>query len=119
LSTPFSRSLLPAVTLDQLAAEPARATALSATARATLLAQAFAVVGALAAPSLPDSRAPIEDRILDVPEVAHRMKVSQDYVYRHAAEWPFTIRRGRKLGFSQVGLLEYLRRIQEKVLASR
>jgi hypothetical protein len=79
----------------------------------------LAVVGALAAPALIDFPVPREDRILDVPEAAARLNVSLDYVYRHASGWPFTIRRGRKLGFSELGLVEYLRCIQDKVLAIR
>jgi hypothetical protein len=98
----------PAPTLDQLAAEPEQAASLPSETRAALLARALAVVGALAAPALTGTPTPREDRILDVPEVARRMNVSQDYVYRHAAEWPFTVRRGRKLGFSEVGLIDYI-----------
>jgi hypothetical protein len=29
-------------------------------------------------------------------------------VYRHHRQWPFTVRRGRKLGFSEQGLTDYL-----------
>jgi hypothetical protein len=50
------------------------------------------------------------DRLLSVAEAACRLAVSQDYVYRHAAEWSFTVRRGRKLGFSEQGLAAHLRR---------
>jgi hypothetical protein len=57
--------------------------------------------------------ATIEDRVLDVPEAARRLNVSNDYVYRHASEWPFTVRRGRKLGFSARGLADHLRRQQQ------
>ena len=99
-------------TLDDLATAPGRAVVLPADARATLLAKALAVVGALAAPALPGPSPPREDQILDVLEVARRMNVSQDYVYRHASEWPFTVRRGRELGFSELGLIDYLQRQQ-------
>jgi hypothetical protein len=106
--TPIRPAAVPS--LDQLARDPGQAASLPAAVRGSLLAQALAVVGALAAPVLTQSPAPCENRILGVPEVAHRMNVSRDYVYRHASEWPFTVRRGRKLGFSGVGLIAYLHR---------
>ena len=67
-------------TLDELAADPARAAKVSAEVRVTLLARAMAVVGALAAPALAGPPpAPRDDRLLDVPEVARRLAVSEDY----------------------------------------
>ncbi len=61
----------------------------------------------------------IADRLLDVREAARRLDVCTDYVYRHAAGWSFTVRNGRKLGFSEHGLTEYLRGRQEQPLDSR
>ncbi len=99
-------------TLDSIAHEPALAVPLPPEARAALLAQALAVVGALAAaPILTLAGAgSTEDRVLDVAETARRLDVSQDFVYRNHGRWPFTIRRGRKLGFSEQGLADHLRR---------
>lgn len=50
------------------------------------------------------------DELLDVAEVARRLHVSSDFVYRAAPRWPFTRRQGRKLLFSSTGLDSYLRR---------
>lgn len=103
--------------LDDLARDPAAAIHLRPEARAELLARALAVVGALAAPAVTGNGvapAPREDRILDVAETARRLNVSSDYLYRNSERLPFTVRRGRKLGFSEHGLGEYLRREQER-----
>lgn len=45
--------------------------------------------------------APAPDELVDVKEVARRLKVSTDHVYDHADEYPFTVREGRKLLFPQ------------------
>lgn len=104
-----------APTLDEIAHDPGRAAGLLTEERARLLARALAVVGALAAPAVShNGSAPAEDRLLDVEETARRLGVSTDYVYRHHSTWPFTVRRGRKLGFSEQGLADYLRREQER-----
>lgn len=50
------------------------------------------------------------DVLLEVPEAAHRLGVSPDYLYRHSKKFPFTRREGRKLLFSSAGLDSYLRR---------
>ena len=44
------------------------------------------------------------DRLIDVPEAAARLGVSERYVYDHHHEWTFTRRIGRKLRFSEQGL---------------
>jgi excisionase family DNA binding protein len=48
------------------------------------------------------------DRLLTVADVAERLAVAEDYVYRHADGWPFTRRVGRLLRFSASGLAEWL-----------
>jgi excisionase family DNA binding protein len=50
------------------------------------------------------------DQLLEVPEAAHRLGVSPDYVYRHSKQFPFTRREGRKLLFSSSGLDSYLKK---------
>jgi excisionase family DNA binding protein len=52
------------------------------------------------------------DELLGVPEAARRLGVSEDYLYRHASEYPFTRRQGRKLLFSAHGIDRYIK--QEK-----
>lgn len=45
--------------------------------------------------------------LLDVRDVAARLRVSCDYVYRHARDWPFTRRVGRALRFEADGLARW------------
>jgi len=49
------------------------------------------------------------DELLDVDTAAERLGVSQDYLYRHAEEYPFTRRQGRRLLFSALGIDKYIR----------
>jgi excisionase family DNA binding protein len=56
----------------------------------------------------PAVQAPNEN--LEVPEAAHRLGVSPDYLYRNSKKFPFTRRIGRKLLFSSAGLDSYLKR---------
>jgi predicted DNA-binding transcriptional regulator AlpA len=50
------------------------------------------------------------DELLEVPEAAHRLGVSPDFVYRNHKKYTFTRREGRKLLFSSAGLDAYLRK---------
>ena len=49
------------------------------------------------------------DELLAVPEAARRLGVSEDYLYRHSREYPFTRRQGRKLLFSAQGIDRQIR----------
>jgi hypothetical protein len=49
------------------------------------------------------------DESLDVDAAANRLGVSKDYLYRHAEEYPFTRREGRKLKFSALGIDRHIR----------
>jgi excisionase family DNA binding protein len=49
------------------------------------------------------------DSLLDAKQAAERLRTSQDYLYRHAARLPFTVRIGRRLRFSAQGLDRYIR----------
>ena len=63
------------------------------------------------APAVEPVRTPVDqgDRLLTVEEVATRLGVDEQWVYRHAAEWDFTRRLGRRtLRFSEAGLRDYL-----------
>jgi hypothetical protein len=105
-----------APSLDRLAENPGLVMELPGNVRAVLLARAMAVIGALSAPAVANGpAAPVEDRLLDVRETARRLAVSPDYVYRHHPEWPFTVRRGRKIGFSERGLGVYLEQRQNSL----
>lgn len=58
------------------------------------------------------NQAPQPDRLLTADEVATRLNISTDYVYRHAKQYPFMIRQGRRVRFSQAGLERYLKQRQ-------
>jgi predicted DNA-binding transcriptional regulator AlpA len=103
-------------TLDELAAEPARASTLppavlqallcrSATVQ-TILLGALMTASARTADSVSD---PPEDTLLDVTEAAKRLATSPDWLYRHANRLPFTVRNGRQLRFSSEGIARYIR----------
>ncbi len=49
------------------------------------------------------------DRRLNVEEAASKLGTSRDWLYRHARSLPFTVRIGRTLGFSELGIERYLR----------
>ena len=49
------------------------------------------------------------DRLLDAKETARRMGVSLDYIYKHAEEFPFAVKEGRRVLFSERSLEQYLR----------
>ena len=48
------------------------------------------------------------DELLDVPEAARRLGISEDYLYRHHKDFPFTRHMGRKLLFSLRGIEKYI-----------
>jgi hypothetical protein len=50
----------------------------------------------------------VHDERLDVAAAAERLGVSPDYLYRHAEEYPFTRRQGRKLLFSALGIEKHI-----------
>lgn len=52
------------------------------------------------------------DRLLTAEEVAERLNVKLGFIYRNARTYPFTIRQGRYVRFSEVGLERYLRQRQ-------
>jgi excisionase family DNA binding protein len=49
------------------------------------------------------------DELLSVEVAAERLGVSRDYLYRHAQDYPFTRRQGRKLLFSAHGIEKHIR----------
>jgi predicted DNA-binding transcriptional regulator AlpA len=53
---------------------------------------------------------PRPNRLLAVEEAAPRLGMSQSYLYKHADEFPFTVRQGARLKFSEAGLEDYIRR---------
>lgn len=104
-------------TLDDLVADPTRATGLQRGAIQALLHRCVGVqtvlLGALAAsePSRDDSQ---PDRLLDVTAAATRLGTSRDWLYHHARQLPFTVRQGRLLRFSSHGIDRYIRNRQAR-----
>ena len=49
------------------------------------------------------------DRLLDVEEAARKLGKSKDHLYRHAGDYPFTVRDGRSLRFSEQGIEKFIR----------
>ena len=52
---------------------------------------------------------PEHDELINVPEAARRLGISEDYLYSHHREYPFTRRQGRKLLFSALGIERHIR----------
>jgi predicted DNA-binding transcriptional regulator AlpA len=52
----------------------------------------------------------VEDRLLDVKGAAERLGVSTSQMYRTADDFPFTIRTGRTLRFSSLGISRWIER---------
>src|SRR5215470_16577978 len=99
---------LPEVTLDQIAAHPATAEKISQMDATALLARLAVVQSVLTTRLLTivvdgqEQATGLEpDRLLTVEQAAERLRVSSDWLYRHADQLPFTIRVGtRHLRFS-------------------
>jgi hypothetical protein len=52
------------------------------------------------------------DRLLTAKEVAERLNVTTGFVYRNARSYPFMVRQGRYLRFSNHGLEQYIKKRQ-------
>ena len=49
------------------------------------------------------------DRLLNAKEAAAKLGLSADRLYRHSSTFPFTVRIGRQLRFSEAGIERYIR----------
>lgn len=57
-----------------------------------------------------DAQAENGDRLLDVREAKAKLGVTEDWLYRHANQLPFTVRVGKKqVRFSDAGIDRYIR----------
>jgi excisionase family DNA binding protein len=65
---------------------------------------------AIARLSVPTHTPSESDQLLSVEDAAKRLSISEDYLYRHGKEFPFTRRVGRRLLFSSAGIDRYLER---------
>ena len=105
---------VPVPTLNDLAAHPERASEISPATAGALLARLAGVQTALLARLLAPSgnaseAALVEDRLLTASEAAAQLGHSRDWIYRHAARLPFTVRTGRDVRFSAAGLARWIR----------
>src|SRR5512140_3286105 len=50
-----------------------------------------------------------EDRLICIEEAAAILGKTKDWLYRHADSLPFTVREGRLLRFSNIGIQKYIR----------
>lgn len=102
-------------TLDDLAADPTRATALPPAVLQALLCQCTTLqttlLGALlsAAATRTGQAAEEPDSLIDVAAAAERLGVSKDWLYHHAHQLPFRVQQGRLLRFSTAGIARYIR----------
>lgn len=60
------------------------------------------------------SAATATDCLLDVADAAELLGMAEDTLYRKAKSLPFTVREGRSLRFSKVGIERYIRSRQGK-----
>ena len=50
------------------------------------------------------------DRLLAVNQAAEKLGVKADWLYRHHRDYGFTVRHGKLLRFSEIGIDEYIRK---------
>jgi predicted DNA-binding transcriptional regulator AlpA len=56
-----------------------------------------------------NGKPPAPDVLLDVETAAKRLATTEDWLYRHARQLPFTVRQGRSVRFSSAGIERYIR----------
>ena len=102
--------------LEEIADSPALASQLSFEVVEALLGKNAVVQSVLVSRLLALRAQPIQaahsadgDRLLDVEEASRKLGKSKDYLYRHASDYPFTVRDGRSLRFSDQGIEKFIR----------
>jgi hypothetical protein len=100
-------------TLADLAAQPERVNDLAPGQARAYLAQLVPLQSALLARAFArDGSGSRGDRLLSVKEAAAKLGQSLHYVYKHADAFPFVVRNGRALRFSEVGMERWIREQQ-------
>lgn len=94
-------------TVDQLIADPGRIQDLPGTVVQHILIQLTALLPLLVAKSQSAPEKTPEDRLLGIDEAAAILEMSRDRLYRH--DYPFTIRDGGLLRFSNNGIQRYIK----------
>lgn len=107
--------------LDEIAADPTRATTLPPAVAEALQIKCLLVLNALWGRCLA-ARATVDtasepDRLLDVDAAAERLGMSKGWLYRHAKQLPFRVPQGRLLRFSSHGIDRYIRTRQGRMPA--
>jgi predicted DNA-binding transcriptional regulator AlpA len=103
--------------LEDLVADPEKVRVLEAHTTRVLSAQAIVALNVLCAHEIQllRSEAPEHrktrrgEHLLGVKEAAQKFGVKADWLYRHHKEPPFTVRCGRLLRFSELGMDEFIR----------
>lgn len=101
--------------LDDLAADPSKATGLPSDTLAELLDRVSVLhsrlQAALTAQLLADRVLSRQgaDHLLKVGEAAPRLGMTEEYLYDHADDYPFTVRRGRQVRFSEHGIERWIK----------
>lgn len=113
---PTNPGTVPVPTLDTLSRDLSQAASLSTNVRAGLIAQAAAVVAALGAGLADQGGDSPPDRLITVKEASSRLGLTEDYLYRHARDFPFFVQPNgaRAVRFSERGIERYLRQQQQQ-----
>ena len=103
--------------LEELVADPWQVSVLDAHTARVLRTQAIAALNVLNGHDLDITRAEIEghgqqqrDRLLNIDQTAEKLGRKKDWLYRHHRELAFTVRHGKPLRFSELGIEEYIRK---------
>jgi len=103
--------------LEELVADPGQIGVLDMDTARVLKTQAIAALNLLHGYDLERARTVVDghglqrrDRLLNVAEAAVKLGVTPDWLYRHHKGLPFTVRHGRLLRFSELGIEDYIHR---------
>ena len=103
--------------LEELVADPGQIRVLDMDTARMLKTQAIAALNLLHGYDLERARMVVEghglqrrDRLLNVEEASEKLSVKPDWLYRHHKNLRFTVRHGRLLRFSELGIDDYIRR---------
>jgi predicted DNA-binding transcriptional regulator AlpA len=110
---PFDSAAVAEMPREELPGLLAHLAALTAAVAARLVAEPTPPLHGIAtAPHCPPTlaRDPKADRWLTVAQVTERLGLDQRQVYRRAHAWPFTVRLGKRLMFSESGLAAWMER---------
>jgi len=111
--TPHDLSGVP--TIAELLTHPERASDLPADIARALLAQVASLqVALLGRAFVVDGHGGSRDRLLSVKDAAAKLGQSTEWLYKHASTLPFTVRNGRALRFSELGIDTWIRRQQRR-----